>query len=96
MGDLNRPISKSRINKAPGKCILDMNSSKTRSSFSVKINTMEFNRIFDENIIPLSSCTKTIIFLLHKKGSLNDIQNYHGLNLLAKFQNYILRFYRKG
>jgi hypothetical protein len=79
--DLNLVLSKVKNNKAPGTDGIPFEFFKRLPQNALLTLLNLFNNIFCNHDIP-SSFKKAIIFPLHKKGAIEDVQNYRGISFL--------------
>ncbi|GFR62756.1 RNA-directed DNA polymerase from mobile element jockey [Elysia marginata] len=91
-GDMNNPITKEEIQNAikkmkPGKASGPDGIPSEFYTCMCKIGVFcdylvtLFNSVFESGIYP-DEWTKSSIFALHKKGNVEDVNNYRGINLL--------------
>ena len=76
-------IKKKTKNKACGIDMIRNEFIKNCSKDVIEVITNLFNLILDSGVIPTNWCLGTIMPLYKNKGSVNDPDNYRGINLLS-------------
>ena len=90
--EVRAAIKNLKNGKSPGPDCVLVELLKNSQETVVPFLTSYFNHLFNNSLFP-EQWSKALLVPIHKKGSINDTDNYHGISLLSilsKCYTYIL------
>ena len=81
VGEIDDVLNKLKVGKASGSDGIGPDFYKVNCTLLREFLFVLFNKVYDCNVYPIE-WSKSLIFPLHKKGSVSNVQNYRGISLL--------------